>query len=260
MIEPTTPNPHVTSAALPPPPVEALDVRRSFVMGDGSELEVLRGVELTVRKGEAVSIEGASGTGKSTLLHILGALDTPTAGEVRLGGVSLAGHDSRGLARIRNRFVGFVFQFHHLLREFTALENVMMPRLIDGNSRSEAEVEAKAILDAVGLAARMEHKPWQLSGGEQQRVAVARALSNRPVVLLADEPSGNLDARTSEGLHDLLFDLKAERDLSLVLVTHNRELAARADRCLLLREGRLDPMPDSQEDPWSATTADPERP
>lgn len=260
MTEPTDPIRSVASPSSPPPPLGALDIRRSFVMGDGSELEVLRGVDLTIQKGEAVSIEGASGTGKSTLLHILGALDTPTTGEVRLGGVSLAGRDSRGLAWIRNRFVGFVFQFHHLLREFTALENVMMPRLIGGDSRSEAEAEARDLLGAVGLAARLEHKPWQLSGGEQQRVAVARALSNRPVILLADEPSGNLDARTSEGLHELLFNLKAERDLSLVLVTHNRELAARADRCLLLREGRLDPMPDSREDPWSATTADPEMP
>jgi lipoprotein-releasing system ATP-binding protein len=239
-------------------PVEARGVRRIFVMGDGSELQVLRGVDLAVEKGEAVSIVGASGVGKSTLLHLLGALDRPTAGEIRLGGVSLEGLGPRELARIRNRYVGFVFQFHHLLREFTALENVMMPPLIDGRRRREAEERARNLLQAVGLEKRLGHKPWQLSGGEQQRVAVARALANDPVVLLADEPSGNLDDHTSEGLHDLLFELKQERELSLVLVTHNRELASRADRCLVLVEGRLVPARDPREEAWSAITADPE--
>jgi lipoprotein-releasing system ATP-binding protein len=243
-----------------PIPVEARALRRSFVLGDGSELQVLQGVDLDIGRGEAVSIVGTSGTGKSTLLHILGALDRPTSGEVRLGGVSLLGRNSRELARIRNRFVGFVFQFHHLLREFSALENVMMPRLIDGGDRKECERIARDLLGEVGLSRRLEHRPWQLSGGEQQRVAVARALANEPVVLLADEPSGNLDTRTSEGLHDLLFRLKAERELSLVLVTHNRELATRADRCLVLREGRLAPADDSREETWSATTADPASP
>jgi lipoprotein-releasing system ATP-binding protein len=256
----TDPAATTRTATRPPMPVEAEALRRVFVLGDGSELEVLQGVDLAVGPGEAVSIVGASGTGKSTLLHLLGALDLPTSGEVRLGGVSIRGRGSRELAGIRNRYVGFVFQFHHLLREFTALENVMMPRLIDGASRAEAEARARELLDAVGLTGRLGHKPWQLSGGEQQRVAVARALANDPVVLLADEPSGNLDARTSEGLHDLLFRLREEQELSMVLVTHNRELAARADRCLLLREGRLEPVHGSREDPWSATTADPERP
>lgn len=241
-----------------PDPVRASGLRRHFVLGDGSELEVLRGVDLAVGKGEAVSIVGASGAGKSTLLHLLGALDVPSAGEVELGGVAVQGRAGSELARIRNRFVGFVFQFHHLLREFTALENVMMPLLIRGSGRSGAERRARELLDAVELSGRLDHKPWQLSGGEQQRVAVARALSNDPVVLLADEPSGNLDTRTSEGLHELLFQLKDEKELSMVLVTHNRELASRADRCLLLTDGRLDPTDDPREDPWSATTADPQ--
>ncbi len=243
-----------------PAPVDVRGLGRCFTMGDGSTLEVLRGVDLRIERGEAVSIVGTSGAGKSTLLHLLGALDRPTTGEIFLGGVSLSGRTSRELARIRNRFVGFVFQFHHLLREFSALENVMMPRLIEGRDRGESEGLARKLLHDVGLAERLEHRPWQLSGGEQQRVAVARALSNDPVVLLADEPSGNLDWRTSEELHDLLFRLKEERELSLVLVTHNRELAARADRCLILREGRLVAASGSREDTWSATTADPASP
>ena len=219
--------------------LDAHDVRKCYQLGDGSELEVLRGVDLRVHRGEAVSIVGASGAGKSTLLHLLGALDRPTGGMIRLGGVDVTGRTSHELARLRNRFVGFVFQFHHLLREFSALENVMMPRLILGASRAEAATLAEALLDAVGLSGRSNHKPWQLSGGEQQRVAVARALANEPAILLADEPSGNLDTRTSEGLHDLLFQLKERRDLSIVLVTHSPELASRADRILQLRDGVL---------------------
>ncbi len=244
----------------PPLPLEAQGIRRSFILGDGSELEVLQGVDLAVGTGEAVSIVGASGTGKSTLLHLLGALDRPTSGELILGGRTVTGRSGRELARLRNQFVGFVFQFHHLLREFTALENVMMPALIGGAPRAKAEADARELLEAVGLSPRLGHKPWQLSGGEQQRVAVARALANEPVVLLADEPSGNLDARTSEALHDLLFRIREERELSLVLVTHNRELAARADRTLLLAEGVLEPAQISREEPWSAKTADPQTP
>ncbi len=219
--------------------LDAHDVRKCYQLGDGSELEVLRGVDLRVRRGEAVSIVGASGAGKSTLLHLLGALDRPTGGMIRLGGIDVTGRTSHELARLRNRFVGFVFQFHHLLREFSAVENVMMPRLILGASRTEAATLAEALLDAVGLSGRSKHKPWQLSGGEQQRVAVARALANEPALLLADEPSGNLDTRTSEGLHDLLFQLKERRELSIVLVTHSTELASRADRTLQLRDGVL---------------------
>jgi lipoprotein-releasing system ATP-binding protein len=229
-------------------PLEARQVRKRFVIGDGSELEVLRGVDLDVHRGEAVSIVGASGAGKSTLLHLLGALDLPTAGTIRLGGVEIAGKGSDEIAQLRNRYVGFVFQFHHLLREFSALENVMMPGLIRGAEESEARERAKDLLGSVGLLQRADHKPWQLSGGEQQRVAVARALANDPAVLLADEPSGNLDARTSEGLHDLLFELKEARKLSMVLVTHNAELASRADRTLHLIDGVLSVQRTVEED------------
>ncbi len=223
----------------PPAPLVTRGITRSYRAGDGSELRILQGVDFRLEVGEAVAIVGASGAGKSTLLHILGALDRPTSGEVEIGGTPLGGRSSAELARIRNRYVGFVFQFHHLLREFTALENVMMPSLILGRPLAESEERARELLGAVGLGARLGHRPWQLSGGEQQRVAVARSLVNAPAVLLADEPSGNLDQRTSEGLHDLLFRLREERSLSMVLVTHSSELAARADRTLHLREGVL---------------------
>jgi len=222
-------------------PVEAHDLEKSYVGGDGSRIDVLRGVSLTLETGDAVAITGASGSGKSTLLHLLGALDRPTAGKVLLGGrdVSALGEDE--LAGARNRQVGFVFQFHHLLREFTAIENVMMPALLSGRSFPDARKRARALLAEVGLEHRETHKPRQLSGGEQQRVAVARALMNQPLVLLADEPSGNLDASTSLKLHDLLFSIREKRDLSLIVVTHNRNLATRADRILVLEEGRLQP-------------------
>ncbi len=221
------------------PALETRDLHKSFMGGDGHELTVLEGVELRVDTREAVAVVGSSGAGKSTLLHLLGALDQPTAGEVLIGGRDVSGIDGEGLAGIRNATVGFVFQFHHLLREFTALENVMMPCLISGLDRRVAMDRARDLLAAVGLEERLEHRPAQLSGGEQQRVAVARALSNEPLVLLADEPSGNLDAHTSEELHDLLFRLRGDRGLAMVLVTHNRELAARTDRILELRDGRL---------------------
>lgn len=233
-------------------PLEARGVEKVFTLGDGRQLNILRGVNLTVARGEAVAVVGQSGSGKSTLLHILGGLDRPSAGEVFLSGerVTQAGQTggkggaknvaSRdALARIRNRRVGFVFQFHHLLREFTALENAAMPALVAGLAPAEARDRARDLLEAVGLAARLDHKPWQLSGGEQQRVAVARALVNAPPLLLADEPSGNLDPETSEELHDLLFRIRADRGLALVLVTHNQELAARANRILGLRDGVL---------------------
>lgn len=226
-----------------PATLEARDLEKSYVGGDGGRIDVLRGVSLTMEKGAAVAITGASGSGKSTLLHLLGALDQPTAGQVLLGGrdVSRLGEDE--LARARNRHVGFVFQFHHLLREFTAVENVMMPALLTGSTFGEARKRARGLLAEVGLDHRETHKPRQLSGGEQQRVAVARALMNEPLVLLADEPSGNLDASTSMKLHDLLFGIREKRDVSLVIVTHNTDLAARADRILVLAEGRLQPAP-----------------
>jgi len=223
-------------------PVEATSVRKHFPQADGSELHVLEGVDLRVHPGEAVAIIGASGAGKSTLLHLLGALDRPTSGRIRVGGRSLSELDDPGLADLRNRQIGFVFQFHHLLREFTALENVMMPCLVGGMAEDASRSRALELLEAVGLGERLEHRPRELSGGEQQRVAVARALANRPVVLLADEPSGNLDGQTSERLHDLLFGLREERSLSMVLVTHNRELADRTDRVLELKNGRLEPV------------------
>ncbi len=227
-----------SAAALP---LEAVDVHKRYPGPAGGSLHVLRGISMQVAPGEAVAVIGASGAGKSTFLHIIGALDHSSEGDVRLGGTSVAGLDPDGLAAARNRHVGFVFQFHHLLKEFTALENVLMPRLIAGGRPDVEEAKARDLLDAVGLAARAHHKPNQLSGGEQQRVAVARALANDPLVLLADEPSGNLDHHTSQALHDLLFDIRERRGLSMVLVTHNLELAGRADRVLRLVDGLLEP-------------------
>jgi len=221
--------------------LEALDLRKHFRSGDGSELRILQGVDLRVEPGEVVAITGTSGVGKSTLLHLLGALDRPTEGEVRVAGRSLGGLDDEGLAEIRNRYLGFVFQFHHLLRDFSALENVAMPCRVGGASAGAAKERARELLEGVGLGARMDHIPTQLSGGEQQRVALARALANEPQVLLADEPTGNLDGPTSQELHDLLFRLRAEEGTAMVLVTHNLELASRSDRVLLLKEGVLRP-------------------
>jgi lipoprotein-releasing system ATP-binding protein len=229
----------VGTPSLNHPTLEARGLRKHFVGGDGSELRILRGVELQVEPGEVVAIIGASGVGKSTLLQLLGALDSPTEGEVLVGGESLAEMDAISLANIRNQHMGFVFQFHHLLRDFSALENVAMPCRIGGASSQEALQRATELLAAVGLRDRARHLPTQLSGGEQQRVAVARALANDPLVLLADEPSGNLDGPTSQDLHDLLFRLREEEGTSMVLVTHNLELAERSDRILMLREGRL---------------------
>jgi lipoprotein-releasing system ATP-binding protein len=222
-------------------PLEARDLSKSYVGGDGSTIDVLKGVTLALGRGEAVAITGASGAGKSTLLHLLGALDQPSGGEVLVGGRDVSVLDEEELAEVRNLHIGFVFQFHHLRREFTALENVMMPALLAGLDLEKAQQAARALLAEVGLAQRETHKPRQLSGGEQQRVAVARALVNEPLVLLADEPSGNLDTQTSERLHDLLFGLRARRELSLVVVTHNPDLAGRADRILRLEDGRLLP-------------------
>jgi lipoprotein-releasing system ATP-binding protein len=237
---------HETAASrvgVPPEPaVRARGVRRVYRGGDGSELTVLESVDLDVAAGEAVAIVGASGAGKSTLLHLLGGLDRPTAGEVVVVGRRLARLNTVELASFRNEVIGFVFQFHHLLKEFTAEENVMMPLLIAGRQRGEARERARDLLADVGLSARATHRPAELSGGEQQRVAVARALANRPKVLLADEPSGNLDTHTSEQLHDLFFTLRAEHGVALVLATHNRELADRTDRVLRVRDGQLESL------------------
>jgi lipoprotein-releasing system ATP-binding protein len=224
-----------------PAPIEAVRVHKRYAGAGGVELHVLRGVDLRVGSGEAVAVIGASGAGKSTFLHLLGALDRATEGEVLVGGRPVSRLPDAELAAVRNHHVGFVFQFHHLLREFTALENVMMPQLIGGVPKGEARERAGALLESVGLAERREHKPNELSGGEQQRVAVARALANEPLVLLADEPSGNLDHHTSQQLHEVLFRVREERNLSMVLVTHNLELAAQADRVLRLEDGVLGP-------------------
>jgi lipoprotein-releasing system ATP-binding protein len=225
------------------PILEAAELRKVYRGGDGSLIEVLSGVDLGVGRGEFVAIMGASGSGKSTLLHLLGALDAPSSGTVRLDGQSYADLPAEELARVRNRKLGFVFQFHHLLREFTALENVMMPLLIAGVGEGPARSKAEELLAAVGLAGRMTHRPTALSGGEQQRAAVARALATDPVVVLADEPSGNLDHGNSERLHELFAGLARDFETALVVVTHNRSLAARADRVLTLESGRLVPLP-----------------
>jgi len=219
--------------------LEARGIRKVFAGGDGRPLEVLAGVDLDVRRGELIAVVGASGAGKSTLLHLLGALDRPTAGDIWLEGSRYADLGAQGLSEMRNRKLGFVFQFHHLLREFTALENVMMPLLIGGVVEREARSRAEERLSAVGLAGRMTHRPAELSGGEQQRCAVARALVHDPSLVLADEPSGNLDHASSEHLHELLFRLAREFETAIVIVTHNRQLAARADRILWLEDGRL---------------------
>jgi lipoprotein-releasing system ATP-binding protein len=222
--------------------LEAQGLRKLYRGGDGTPIEVLSGVDLAVGRGEFVAIMGASGSGKSTLLHLLGALDTPSGGTVRLDGLDYAEQSAAMLAAIRNRRIGFVFQFHHLLREFSALENVMMPLLIAGDDEGTARSRAEELLAAVGLAGRMTHRPSQLSGGEQQRAAVARALATDPRVVLADEPSGNLDHANSERLHDLFARLAREFETALVVVTHNRLLAGRADRVLSLDGGRLVPL------------------
>jgi lipoprotein-releasing system ATP-binding protein len=222
--------------------LEASDLRKVYQGGDGSTIEVLAGVDLSVSRGEFVAIVGASGSGKSTLLHLLGALDTPSGGSVQLDGRSYGDLAPDALAMVRNRKIGFVFQFHHLLREFTALENVMLPLLIAGEEDARARSRAEELLAAVGLAGRMTHRPAALSGGEQQRTAVARALAADPVLVLADEPSGNLDVGNSERLHQLFARLSREFETALVVVTHNRSLALRADRVLSLEGGRLVPL------------------
>jgi lipoprotein-releasing system ATP-binding protein len=221
------------------PALSARGVSKHYRGGDGRVLTVLDGVDFSIARGEAVSVIGRSGTGKSTLLQVLGGLDTPDAGEIHIGGLRLRGLAEEPLARLRSEKIGFVFQFHHLLREFTALENVMMPLRIAGTDEAEAKRRATALLERVGLGGRVHHRPGALSGGEQQRTAVARALAADPAVLLADEPSGNLDHHNSERLHELFTELAHELELGMVVVTHNRSLAARADRVLQLEDGRL---------------------
>ncbi|MDD4771698.1 MAG: ABC transporter ATP-binding protein [Bacteroidales bacterium] len=208
------------------------NIHKSF-----GDLHVLKGVDLHVQTGEIVSIVGPSGAGKTTLLQLLGTLDKPDAGDIIIHGQSVAGMKDRELAAFRNRHIGFVFQFHQLLPEFTALENVMIPALIAGVSKSEAEARAKEMLDFMRLGDRLQHKPAQLSGGENQRVAVARALVNKPDVVLADEPSGSLDTQHKEELHQLFFDLRNQMGQTFVIVTHDVHLAGLTDRVLDMRDG-----------------------
>ncbi len=203
------------------------------------ELCVLRGADLVVRRGEAVAVVGMSGAGKSTLLHLLGGLDVPDKGDITVEGEKITGRSLTELHAFRNRKIGYVFQFHHLLPEFSALENVMMPALIAGRPRGEVQEEARQSLERLGLASRARHRPSKLSGGEQQRVALARALMNRPALLLADEPTGNLDLRTGERVIELLWELTVEQDRGLVIVTHEPLIAARAKRVLRLFDGKL---------------------
>lgn len=219
--------------------LEAVDLAKTYMGGDGGLIMVLDGVNLQVARGEMVAIVGASGAGKSTLLHLLGALDRPTRGSVSIAGERIEERTDEELSALRNRRIGFVFQFHHLLREFSALENVMMPLRIAGWTDQRARGRAEELLSRVGLAGRMSHRPSELSGGEQQRTAVARALAIDPAVLLADEPSGNLDHANSARLHDLFVELSRDLEIAMVVVTHNRSLALRADRALLLEDGRL---------------------
>ena len=214
--------------------IRLTDIRKRF-----GELEVLKGVSLGVRQGEVVSGVGASGAGKTTLLQIMGTLSRPDAGRVEIGGEDPFALGDKALSRFRNDRIGFVFQFHHLLPEFSAFENVCIPGLIGRRPRAEVERRAAELLALVGLTARRDHKPGQLSGGEQQRVAIARAIVNAPAVLLADEPSGNLDTRNREEIHRLFFDLRDELGQTVVIVTHDERLAAMADRKITMSDGRI---------------------
>ena len=214
--------------------IRLTDIRKRF-----GELEVLKGVSLGVRQGEVVSVVGASGAGKTTLLQIMGTLSRPDAGRVEIGGEDPFALGDKALSRFRNDHIGFVFQFHHLLPEFSAFENVCIPGLIGRRPRAEVERRAAELLALVGLTARRDHKPGQLWGGEQQRVAIARAIVNAPAVLLADEPSGNLDTRNREEIHRLFFDLRDELGQTVVIVTHDERLAAMADRKITMSDGRI---------------------
>lgn len=214
--------------------IEAKGIVKQF-----GNLQVLKNIDLHIKTGEIVSIVGDSGAGKTTLLHILGTLDKPDAGEIYIDGQSVHKLNDKQLASFRNQSIGFVFQFHHLLPEFTALENICMPAWIKGGSKSETEDRAMQLLQTLNISERASHKPSQLSGGEQQRVAVARALMNQPSVIFADEPSGNLDSKHAEELHDLFFELRDTFNQTFVIVTHNPELASRSDRTLTMKDGAI---------------------
>jgi lipoprotein-releasing system ATP-binding protein len=214
--------------------IQAGNITRYF-----GELQVLKGIDVSISKGEIVTLVGPSGAGKTTLLHILGTLLTPSSGEVAINGLKVYDLKEKQLSRFRNQHIGFVFQFHHLLPEFTALENVCIPAFIRKAPRKETEKKAHELLDFLGLGHRLDHKPGELSGGEQQRVAVARALINSPDVILADEPSGNLDSQNKKELHQLFFTLRDRYNQTIVIVTHDKELASMSDRTLTLKDGRI---------------------
>ncbi|TGU70076.1 MULTISPECIES: ABC transporter ATP-binding protein [Geomonas] len=218
-----------------------LEVRGLFKSygGNGATVEVLKGIDLDVAAGDTIALVGPSGAGKSTLLHVMGTIDRPTSGEVLFEGERIFNLSDQPLAAFRNRSIGFVFQFHHLLPEFSALENVMMPLLIGGERRSRAEGRALELLKGVGLSHRVTHRPGELSGGEQQRVAIARALVREPKLLLADEPTGNLDMKTSEEVHALLYEIQRQTGIALVIVTHNEQLAAGMARTIRMVDGKV---------------------
>lgn len=220
------------------PLLEVADLCKSYNSG-AARVDVLDGISISIERGETIALLGASGAGKSTLMHILGALDRPTSGTVRYAGEDIFKKSEAQLALFRNRSIGFVFQFHHLLPEFSALENVMMPALINGMSKKDAAEAAASLLDEVGLKHRYTHKPGELSGGEQQRVAVARALVMGPQLLLADEPTGNLDMKTSESVHQLFSELHVSRGLTVLVVTHNERLASGMSRQVRLLDGKI---------------------
>ena len=215
------------------------DLKKSF-QHMGRTLDVLKGIDLNIYQGQILAIVGPSGAGKSTLLHCIGTLDLPSSGRIRLGGEELTTMSSSRLAAVRNRDIGFVFQFHHLLPEFTALENITMPGMIQGRSKKEMEKRALALLEEVGLKDRATHRPGELSGGEQQRVAVARALALDPKLLLADEPTGNLDTATSDAIHDLFFQINREHGTTIIVVTHNPTFAESMPRVVRMRDGRVE--------------------
>ncbi len=214
--------------------LKAINIHKKY-----DSLHVLKGVDISIERGEIVSIVGASGAGKSTLLHILGTLDRPDSGSIELNGQPIEKLGSKALAAFRNQHIGFVFQFHHLLPEFTALENVCIPGWIAKKSRTEVEQRAKELLSDLGLSERFNHKPGQLSGGEQQRVAVARALINNPAIIMADEPTGNLDSQNANELHQLFITLRDQFQQTFLIVTHNDELAKLSDRILMMKDGRM---------------------
>ena len=221
------------------PLVTIEDLKKSF-QHMGRTLDVLKGIDLTIYSGQILAIVGQSGAGKSTLLHCIGTLDLPSSGRIRLGNEELTTMSGSRLAAVRNRDIGFVFQFHHLLPEFTALENVMVPGLIQGRPRREMEKRAQSLLEEVGLTSRASHRPGELSGGEQQRVAVARALALDPKLVLADEPTGNLDSATSDAIHELFFQVNREHGTTIIVVTHNPAFAERMPRVVRMRDGRVE--------------------